>query len=141
MNPEVTMDSPESDTIPTAAAEGPRPRPRRKSPVRPKAASGKRPAAKKKPNGKSAPDLWTDLLGSRAQEARAKLVRLSRDGAITARRKLDEVKGLSKKTARRLQRDWKEMSTRRRVQLVATLVAALGAAAALPIVRKNLRKR
>jgi hypothetical protein len=139
-NPEVKMESPDSQTTPAAADTG-RPAPRRKSPARPKAAAGRRSAAKKKANGKSTPDLWSDLVSGRAQEARAKLVRLSRDGAITARRKLNDVKGLSKKTARRLQRDWKEMSTKRRVQLVATLVAALGAAAAVPIVRKSLGRR
>jgi len=135
------MESPDIQTTPSAGTDagGPASRPRAKASARPKSAAGKRPAAKKKANGKHTPDLWTDLVGSRAQEARAKLVRLSRDGAITARRKLDDVKGLSKKTARRLARDWKGMSTKRRVQLVATLVAALGAAAAVPAVRRALK--
>lgn len=136
------MESPDTQTTPAAAVEAARParRGKVKAPARPKAAAGKRPAAKKKVNGKSAPDLWTDLVRGRAQEARVKLARLSRDGAITARRKLNDVKGLSKKTARRLQRDWKDMSSKRRVQLVATLVAALGAAA-VPVVARKLKNR
>ena len=133
------MESPDTPTTPAAAIDAGRRAPRRKTPARPKAAAGKRPAAKKKANGKPAPDLWTDLVSGRAQATRAKLARLSRDGAITARRKLDDVKGLSKKTAKRLARDWKDMSTKRRVQLVATLVAALGAAAAVPAVRRALK--
>jgi hypothetical protein len=139
-NPEVNMESPDSHPIPTAVTQETRPAPRRKAPARPKAAAARRPAAKKKANGKPAPDLWTDLVSGRAHAAGVKLARLSRDGAITARRKLDDVKGLSKKTAKRLSRDWKAMSTKRRVQLVATLVAALGAAA-VPLVTRRLKKR
>ena len=133
------MESPDSHTTPTAGTDAARPAPRRKAPAGPKA-PGRRAAPKKKTNGKPAPDLWTDLVSGRAQAARARLVRLSRDGAITARRRLNDVKGLSKKTARRLTRDWKAMSTKRRVQLVATLVAALGAAA-VPLVRRKLKNR
>ena len=132
------MDTPDSHPIPTAVTDAPRPAPRRKAAARPKGAA-KRPAVKKKANGKPAPNLWADLVGGRAQAAGTKLARLSRDGAITARRKFEDVKGLSKKTAKRLGRDWKAMSTKRRVQLVATLVAALGAAAAVPAVRKALK--
>jgi hypothetical protein len=136
--PEVTMESPDSRPVPAAVPDPARPATRRKSPARPKEAV-RRSAAKKKTASKPAPDLWADLVAGRAQAAGAKLARLSRNGAISAKRKLDDVKGLSKKTARRLARDWKSMSTKRRVQLVATLVAALGAAAAVPAVRRALK--
>lgn len=140
------MESPDSKPTQTPAPgpEAARPAPRRKAPPRAKTAAPRRPAPKRKTgprrpaSAKAGPGLWTDLVAGRASAAGAKIVRLSRDGAVSARRTLEDVKGLSKKTARRLARDWQAMSPRRRARLVATLVAALGAAA-VPLVRKALK--
>jgi hypothetical protein len=86
------------------------------------------------------PELWRDALSTRASAAGARIARLSEGGTAAARRAFEKVRGLSKKTAKRLSRDWQKMDTRRRTQLVATLVAALGAAAA-PLVARQLKKR
>jgi hypothetical protein len=60
-------------------------------------------------------------------------------GSRAVRRAIERVGGLSKKTARKLARDWRAMDRKKRARLVATLAAALGAAAA-PLLRKALKK-
>ena len=139
------MDSP--DISPAPATETPRPAPRRrKAAARPKTAAArgaapkKRAAARRPAAAKASPEEWKALLSHLASAASSKLVRLGKNGADSARRALQDVRGLSKKTARRLARDWQAMSPRRRVQLVATLAAALGAAA-VPLVTRKLKNR
>ena len=139
-NIEVT---PDNTASPTAAKQAPR---RKAAPRKKSSAATAGPAARKKaPKARPAPvkrgpDLWTDLLAGHASAAGAKIARFSKDSAGAARRALENVRGLSKKTAKRLSRDWQEMDARRRAQLVATLIAVLGAAAA-PLVARQLKKR
>lgn len=142
------MDTTENKPTATAAPAAAKPAARRKAAPRRKSArpavskekatprKGARPVA----GARKGPDLWTDLVAGRASAAGARIAKLSKKGATSARRALENVKGLSKKTARRLARDWQKMDGRRRVQLVATLAAALGAAA-LPIAARQLKKR
>lgn len=73
---------------------------------------------------------------SAVARAAADLVR----GGRAIRRAIERAGGLSKKTARRLARDWQDMDRKKKVQLVATLAAALGAAAA-PLLRRALKKK
>ena len=140
------MDNTEGKPAAPAAASAARtaaPRkaaPRRKT-ARPAPGAEKRTPPKRRKTGvKPGPDLWTHLVAGRASAAGARIARLSKNSASSARRALESVQGLSKKTAKRLSRDWQKMDSRRRVQLVATLVAALGAAA-LPIAARQLKKR
>lgn len=139
-----TENKPTATTAPDAAKPAARrkPAPRRKS-ARPAPRAEKRTPPKKrkaKDGARPGPDLWTNLVAGRALAAGAGIAKLSKSSATSARRAIESVKGLSKKTARRLSRDWQKMGGRRRVQLVATLVAALGAAA-LPIAARQLKKR
>ena len=115
--------------------------PRKKSPVSPGGPAAKMRSAKALPaRKKQGQDPWREVMAGRASAAGAKIVRLSRDSAGAARRALGNIQGLSKKTAKRLARDWRTMTPRRRAQLVATLIAALGAAAA-PLVARQVKKR
>lgn len=140
------MDNTENKPAATASPEAGKPAARRKAAPRAKsarpapAAEKKAPPKRRKTGARPGPDLWTDLVAGRASAAGARIARISRSSASSARRALENVKGLSKKTAKRLSRDWQKMDGRRRVQLVATLVAALGAAA-LPIAARQLKKR
>jgi hypothetical protein len=144
---EVTMENIEV-TPDSKASPGPaKPAPRRKAAPRKKSsAATARPAARKKApkarpaSAKRGRDVWTDLVAGRASAAGARIARFSKDSAGAARRALENVRGLSKKTAKRLFRDWQEMDARRRAQLVATLIAALGVAAA-PLVRSRMKKK
>jgi len=127
-------DTPMTPTAAEASQPTRRP-PRRRPAARPKSAAPARPAARKKA---AAPSASADFR-TRARSAKKHLAKISENGARSARRAIANVKGLSKKTAKRLARDWQDMNPRRRAQLVATLVAALGAAA-VPLVRAQLKK-
>jgi hypothetical protein len=113
---------------------------KKKSPLASTRARTKSAAKARTVSARREPEIWRDALSTRASAAGARIARLSEGGAAAARRALERVRGLSKKTAKRLSRDWQKMDTRRRTQLVATLVAALGAAAA-PLVARQLKKR
>ncbi len=135
----VTRESPAPAPAEKATARR-KPVARKKSPPASTRARTKSAAKARTASARQAPELWRDVLSTRASAAGARIARLSEGGTAAARRALEKVRGLSKKTAKRLSRDWQKMDTRRRTQLVATLVAALGAAAA-PLVARQLKKR
>lgn len=76
-------------------------------------------------------------LAKRANRAGSKISDLSEEGSAAARRTLGKVTASSKQTIGRVKREWDRLDNTRKIELVAGLLAALGAATA---VRKASRK-
>jgi hypothetical protein len=120
----------------------------RRAPARRKAASarkspGRRKKVSRRPGAREATTkslaALLDGLAARAASAGKGLKTLSGQGTDAARRALQDAGTASKKTIGRLTKEWEGMDTRRRVQFVAALLAALAAASA-PIVRSRMKK-
>lgn len=85
-------------------------------------------------------DRLIQQLVAQAGHAKTRIVSISEEGAVTARRSLGKAGAASKKTFDRIAREWKAMDAKKRIQLVTALLGAVAAASA-PIVRKKLKKR
>lgn len=82
-------------------------------------------------------EAFLNDLAKRANRAGSKISDLSEEGSAAARRTLGKVTASSKQTIGRVKREWDRLDNTRKFELVAGLLAALGAATA---VRKASRK-
>lgn len=82
-------------------------------------------------------EAFLNDLAKRANRAGSKISDLSEEGSAAARRTLGKVTASSKQTIGRVKREWDRLDNTRKIELVAGLLAALGAATA---VRKASRK-
>jgi hypothetical protein len=108
----------------------------RKSPARKKAA--RRPRSRERTATSLAALL--DGLASRAAAAGKGVKTLSGQGTDAARRVMKDAGAASRKTIKRLTKEWDSMDNARRAKFVGALLAALAAASA-PIVRASLKKK
>lgn len=82
-------------------------------------------------------EAFLNDLAKRANRAGSKISDLSEEGSAAARRTLGKVTASSKQTIGRVKREWDRLDNTRKIEFVAGLLAALGAATA---VRKASRK-
>lgn len=82
-------------------------------------------------------EAFLNDLAKRANRAGSKISNLSEEGSAAARRTLGKVTASSKQTIGRVKREWDRLDNTRKIEFVAGLLAALGAATA---VRKASRK-
>jgi len=82
-------------------------------------------------------EAFLNDLAKRANRAGSKISDLSEEGSAAARRTLGKVTASSKQTIGRVKREWDRLDNTRKIELVAGLLAALGAATA---VRRASRK-
>ncbi len=153
-NNSTSPSSPSSDESTPAQRRASRPRRKPGTAARRKATGSKAPAARRTATAKStkrkgpakrrrrsprATGLEAILndLAKRANQAGSKISELSEEGTAAARRTLGKVTGSSKKTIKRVKKEWDGMNKTRKVEFVVGLLAALGAATA---VRKASRK-
>lgn len=156
-NTSASVSSPSSDESTPAPKKASRPRRKPGTAARRKATAGskttaarrttstktttkrKGPATRRRRRAPRATGLEAILndLAKRANQAGAKISELSEEGTAAARRTLGKVTGKSKKTIKRVKREWDGMNKTRKVEFVVGLLAALGAAT---VVRKASRK-
>jgi hypothetical protein len=108
----------------------------RKAPARKKAAPRRRARASKA----TRLTALLDGLASRATAAGKGMKTLSGQGSDAARRAMKDAGAASRKTFKRLTKEWEGMDNARRAKFVAALLAALAAASA-PMVRAGLKKK
>ena len=82
-------------------------------------------------------EAFLNDLAKRANRAGSKISDLSEEGSAAARRTLGKVTASSKQTIGRVKREWDRLDNTRKIEFVAGLLAALGAATA---VRRASRK-
>jgi len=82
-------------------------------------------------------EAFLNDLAKRANQAGSKISDLSEEGTAAARRTLGKVTASSKQTIKRVKREWDRLDNTRKIEFVAGLLAAIGAATA---VRKAARK-
>lgn len=107
---------------------------RRKTSTTRKGPATRRRRRSPRPSGLEA--FLNDLV-KKANQAGSKISDLSEEGTAAARRTLGKVSASSKQTISRVKRDWNRLDNTRKIEFVAGLLAAIGAAAA---VRKASRK-
>ena len=104
------------------------------------AAPRRRPAAKRRPasRGKSFEGVIRSITGG-VTVARAAIAEASGHGANAVWRTVGRASTASRKTAKRLAREWKVMDPRKKARILAALLGAAAAASA-PLVRKSFKK-
>ena len=76
-------------------------------------------------------EAFLNDLAKRANRAGSRLSDLSEEGSAAARRTLVKVTASSKQTISRVKREWDRLDNTRKIEFVAGLLAALGAATAV----------
>lgn len=110
----------------------------RKTIARPTTSKTRKGAASRRRSPKATGlEAFLNDLAKRANRAGTKISDLSEEGSAAARRTLGKVTASSKQTLGRVKREWDRLDNTRKFELVAGLLAALGAATA---VRKASRK-
>jgi hypothetical protein len=99
-----------------------------------------RPRARKPRSRSEALDRILKRLATGASQTGSRLVTLSGEGVVSARRTIGKAGAASKRTAGRIAKEWQKMDSKKRAQFLAALLGALAAASA-PIVRKKLKKK
>lgn len=126
-------------TAASPAGKPPRKTARRKTSGARKVARRRKPSRRARAKGGSASfAALLEKLTARASEAGAGVAALSGEGATAARRTLAQATAASRKTIGRLTKEWKNMDTQRKAQVVAAVLGALAAASA-PFVRSRMR--
>jgi len=113
---------------------------RRKRPARRKPAARKKTASRARSRRTVTLESLVARLSRQAARTGSRIASISEEGISSARRTLGKAGAASKKTIGRLTREWKQMDTRKRAQLLAAVLGALAAASA-PIVRGRLKKK
>jgi hypothetical protein len=120
---------------------------RRRAPAKRRPSARKAPARKKaarRPRARAIKatrlTALLDGLASRAAAAGKGMKTLSGQGSEAAQRAWKDAGAASRKTIKRLTKEWESMDNARRAKFVAALLAALAAASA-PIVRAGLKKK
>ena len=118
----------------------------------PEPKSGKPAATRKRTTKKAAPTAATTAnagtlevalaaLGRRADEARVKLATMTDDGAKAAGKSLDKASKATKSKVRDLNRKWQKLEPKHKAQWIAGVLGAIAAAAAIPLVVRERRKK
>ncbi len=99
-----------------------------------------RPRARKPRSRSEALDRILKRFAAGASQTGSRLVTLSEEGVVRARRTIGKAGAASKRTVDRIAKEWQKMDSKKRAQFVAALLGALAAASA-PIVRKKLKRK
>jgi len=133
-------ETPVEHPAPTAAPK------KRRAPARRTRSSRKPSAGRKKARGRSRARSTTKSFpallegwAAKAAAAGKSLKTLSGQGTDVARQAFHGAGAASKKTIARLAKEWESLDTKRRMQFVAALLAALAAASA-PVVRNRMKR-